>query len=256
MRVPTTRFSDQIAVITGASDGIGLALAAALLNEGATVVGTGRDQGKLSKLADLGALALTLDLGDRHDLAMVKAAVLDRFGRVDLLVNNAGQGLFRSWSETTAADWERQLSVNLLGAVRVTEAFLPCMVAARRGVLVNVASIAGLSGYPEQTAYCASKHAMIGWSRALSRELKGSGVRVCTVCPGVVRTGFFAAAGASDFFERYGRTPMTPDAAAAAILGAVARGSAEAVLSPASLMAWARGAGRVPLDLLKRSLRP
>lgn len=255
MRVPTTRFSDQIAVITGASDGIGLALCRGLLAEGATVVGTGRDQHKLAKLAETGALALTLDLGDRQDLAMVKAAVLDRFGRVDLLINNAGQGLFRAWSETSAADWERLLAVNLLGAVRVTEAFLPSMLARRSGRVVNVASVAGLSGYPEQSAYCASKHALLGWSRALSRELQGTGVQVSAVCPGVVRTGFFAAAGAPDFFQRYSRAPMEPDAAASAILSAAVRGG-EAVLSPAALIAWARGAGRVPLDLLKRSLKP
>ena len=255
MRVPGPRFADQIAVITGATDGIGLALADALLAEGATVVGTGRDQGRLLELARRGAVALTLDLGEARDLELVRAAVLDRFGRVDLLVNNAGQGLFAGWDQTSEADWRRLLEVNLMGAVRVTGALLPSMLSARRGVVVNVASVAGLNGYPEQTAYCASKHAMLGWSRALGRELAGSGVRVLTVCPPVVRTRFFERAGAPDFFDKYKRRPMSMEQAAAEILDAVARGASEAVLDRASWVAWARGAVGVPLAELRRLRR-
>lgn len=255
MTVPSPRFADQVALVTGATDGIGRALARALGAEGATVVGTGRDEGRLLALAGEVTLSLRLDVTDEDDVAMAAAAVLDRFGRVDLLVNNAGQGLFRSWDQTSARDLERLLDVNLLGAVRVSRALLPAMVAAGKGAVVNVASVAGLSGFPEQTAYCASKHALVGWSRALRRELQGTGVRVMVVHPPVVETAFFARAGKPDFFQHFRRQRLSPEAAAAAILDAVARGASEALLTPGSLLSWARGALAVPFDLATRGLR-
>ncbi len=255
MNVHGSELRDAVAVVTGATEGIGRSLARALARRGAVVIGAGRDQTKLHALAGEVALALSLDVTDPESVSIAASAVLDRYGRVDLLFNNAGQGLFRAWDQTTTADLERLLDVNLLGAARVAGAFLPAMVAARKGVVVNVASIAGLSGYPEQTAYCASKHALVGWSRALRRELADTGVRVLTVCPPVVETGFFASAGKPDFFQNFKRARLSPDQAAELILEATRRRAPEAVLTPGSLLAWARGALAVPLELVTRSLR-
>ncbi len=255
MNVPGPELQDAVAVVTGATRGIGRALARALAARGARVVGTGRDQAALHALAPEVDLALSMDVTDADSVSMGAIAVLDRYGRVDLVINNAGVGLFRAWDQTTDRDLDRILDVNLLGSARVARAFLPAMIAARRGTLVNVASIAGLTGYPEQTAYAASKHALVGWSRALRREIADTGVRVLFVCPPVVETEFFAHAGKPDFFERYRRKPLSPEQAADRVLGAIGRRSPEAVLSAGSLLAWARGAAAIPLDLLTRSLR-
>lgn len=246
---------DRVAVVTGATDGIGRALALRLAAEGAIVVGAGRDQRRLHALAPGVALALTLDVTDAGSVSTAASAVLDRFGRVDLLVNNAGQGLFRAWDQTTPAELARLLDVNVVGPARVAAAFLPSMVAAGQGALVNVASVAGLAGFPEQTAYAASKHALTGWSRALRRELAGSGVRVILVHPPVVRTAFFERAGKPDFFEHFRRRALSPEEAAEGVLAAIRRGAPEAVLGPGSLVAWARGALPVPLDLLLSRVR-
>ena len=168
--MPAGRFEDRVVLVTGATSGIGLAIAQAFVEQGATVVGTGRDQARLMELAPQVDLALTLDLTAQRDVVTAVAAVQDRHGRVDVLVNNAGQGLFQDWQHTNVADMQRLMDVNLFGAVRLTRALLPGMLERRCGCIVNIASLAGERGYPGHTAYCASKHALIGWSRALHRD--------------------------------------------------------------------------------------
>lgn len=226
------RFADRVVFITGATSGIGRELARAFASEGARVVGTGRDQARLAALAPEVEVALTLDVTDSRSVEVATRAALDRLGRVDVLVNNAGIGLFKPWEDTTIEDVQRILDVNLLGAVRMTRALLPGMVERADGAIVNVASVAGLRGYPEHTAYCASKHALVGWSRALRKDLRGSGVSVVTICPPAVNTPFFANAGFPDFRERHrGLSLMSPEAVAKAIVDATARGEWEVVLS-------------------------
>jgi uncharacterized protein len=223
----------QVAVVTGATSGIGRALALRLKAAGATVVGTGRDQGRLLALAGEVDLALTLDVTDDRSVEVAHAAVMDRFGRVDVLVNNAGIGLFREHDQTGVRDLQRVLDVNLLGCVRVAGAFLPDMRAAGRGCLVQMASVAGLRGYPRHTAYCASKHALVGWSRALRKDLRGSGVDVVVVCPPAVDTPFFANAGYTTWREDHpGFAPMRPEAVADATIEAIRRRRREVVVSP------------------------
>ena len=143
----------------------GLAAARAFKASGATVIGTGRDQARLMALGQEVDLALSLDVTDPSSVEIAVAAALDRHGKIDVLVNNAGVGLFKPWDETNIEDLSTILDVNLLGVARVTQAVLPSMVTAGRGVIVNVASVAGRRAYPRHTAYCASKHALIGWSR-------------------------------------------------------------------------------------------
>lgn len=225
---------DQVFVVTGATRGLGRALARALREAGAVVVGTGRDQAALLKLAPEVDLALTLDVTEREHPRCAADAVLDRFGRVDGVVNNAGQGLFAGWEPSDERQIRRLMELNFLGAVAVSRAFLPAMVAARRGVLVQIASVAGLEGFSDQSAYCASKHALVGWSRALRAELRGSGVRVLNVHPPVVRTDFFATAGRPDFFERFRGRALDPDDVARRVVAAIVGGERELVLSAGS----------------------
>ncbi len=229
----SSRFSDQVIVITGATSGIGKACALAFGNEGARVVGTGRDQERLAELSPHVDLALTLDVTDDPSVEMATQAILDRYGQVDVLVNNAGIGLFQPWQETDVKAIQSVLDVNLYGVVRVTRALLPGMLERQAGLVVNIASVAGKRGYAKHTAYCASKHAVIGWSEGLRCDLAGTGVDVVIVCPPAVRTPFFENAGYMTFDEDHPKlTPMTAEEVAADTVEAAFRRKRSAILSP------------------------
>ncbi len=240
--VQQRRFAGQVALVTGATSGIGYALAEALAAEGALVVGTGRDQTRLMALerqVDVD-LALTLDLTDDKHVAEAAQTVLDRHGRVDLLVHNAGIGFFADFEQTSVADIERVMDTNLLGAVRLSRAILPAMVEAGQGKVCLVASVAGRRGYPKHTAYCASKHALIGWGRALHKDLRGTGVQVVSVCPPAVDTPFFENADYTTFAEDHpGMRLMTPQVAAEGIVDALAAGRPMSLLGARAKLLFA-----------------
>lgn len=175
------------AVVTGASRGIGLAVARALLERGARVTLMARDAVALeSAVAGLGGETAWLAL-DVADAAGVHAAFA-RAGAVDILVNNAGQAAAAPFGRTDAALWQRMLDVNLGGAWHCTQAALPGMLDAGWGRVVNVASTAGLTGYRYVAAYCAAKHGLVGLTRALALEVAARGVTVNAVCPGYTDT--------------------------------------------------------------------
>jgi len=232
-------FQGQVVLVTGATSGIGLALARAFTAAGATVVGTGRDQARLAQLGQEIDLALTLDLCDERAVSTAADTVLDRHGRVDVLIHNAGIGMFEAWPQTDVAAMQRVMDVNLYGAVRLTRALLPSMVEQGSGCLVSIASVAGERGYAKHTAYCASKHALIGWSRSLRKDLRGSGVDVVIVCPPAADTPFFANAGFFDYKEKHpGQSMMSAEAVASQTLQAVQRRSSQVILSPRAKALW------------------
>lgn len=234
------RFTDQVVFITGATSGIGLETARVFRREGATVVGTGRRREGLAAVEALGARAVEMDVTDDASVARACDRVLGEHGRVDVVINNAGIGLFKPWTETPASEVERIMDTNLYGVVRVNGRMLPKMVERGRGVVVNVASVAGKRGYPKHTAYCASKHALIGYSESLRCDLEGTGVEVVVVCPPAVRTPFFENAGYMTFDEDHqGFVPMRPDAVAEGILDAVIRRRRQVILSPRAKMLYA-----------------
>jgi NAD(P)-dependent dehydrogenase (short-subunit alcohol dehydrogenase family) len=173
------------AIITGGAKGIGLAVARRLAGDGAAVALIGRDTGALERAAEeLGARYATADVTDE---AALRAAIAT-LGPCDILVNNAGAALSKPFAKHNAADFQAMLAVNLLSAVTACQAVLPHMRAQGFGRIVNIASTAGLKGYPYVTAYVAAKHALVGFTRALALETVKDGITVNAVCPGFTDT--------------------------------------------------------------------
>jgi NAD(P)-dependent dehydrogenase (short-subunit alcohol dehydrogenase family) len=183
------------ALVTGGARGIGAACAQALLLRGARVTLAGRDaQALAAAVAAMRALcgdkvAMTvIDVTDEVSVQAGFAEAAQRFGRIDILINNAGQAAPAPFAKTDAALWRRMLDVNLTGTFHCTQAALPGMLEAQWGRIVNVASTAGLIGYRYVSAYVAAKHGVIGLTRALALEVATKGVTVNAVCPGYTET--------------------------------------------------------------------
>lgn len=221
------------AVITGASSGIGAALARQLAAAGARVHLVARRQDRLASLAaeinDAGGKAhvLPCDVADREQIRAAAAAVLARTGKVDLLINNAGYGRHRDFVAWDYDDMERMMRVNYLGALAWTKELLPQMLERRSGWLVYVASVAGRLGVPAESAYGASKFAMVGLAEALTLELTDKGVHVLTVCPGTVDTEFFDAEARERMPAIARRLMVSPERLASATVQSLQRGRHE-----------------------------
>jgi short-subunit dehydrogenase len=228
-----TSCAGRTALVTGASSGIGRALALRLARDGARVALVARRGAELEALAaeirGAGgeALALPGDVSDRSAAERIAAQALAGLGPVDILFNNAGYGGHRTFLEWDLDDLERMMRVNYLGSVYLTKRLLPRMVQRRTGWVVFVASVAGRIGTPEESAYAASKFAVVGLAEALSIEVEDAGVHVLTVCPGVVRTRFFDAQALARLPSVARRRIVEPDELVDAIFGALARGRHE-----------------------------
>ncbi|KXF77497.1 short-chain dehydrogenase [Paramesorhizobium deserti] len=180
------RTDDRVAVVTGASSGIGLATAKALGRAGYRVFGTSR---KAVGEAD-GIEMLVCDVTDDASVEKMVDEVLRKAGRIDLLVNNAGIGLLGGGEESSAAQAQALFDVNVFGVLRVTNAVLPIMRRQRTGRIVNISSILGLIPSPYNALYASTKHAVEGYSESLDHELRTFGIRVVLVEPGLTRTSF------------------------------------------------------------------
>jgi short-subunit dehydrogenase len=184
--MPNQRFTDRIAIITGASSGFGLAMTRALLAEGAAVAMIARNPDRLAQAAaEFGdrVLALPCDVADRANVDETTAKIIARFGRIDILVNNAGSGLIAPFDQIPVADARALFETNFFGAFNFTQAVLPHMKQRHAGHIVNMSSVAGLRGIPNSSMYCASKAALIAFSDSLRIELRDHGIAVTVVCP-------------------------------------------------------------------------
>lgn len=187
----TDRSIERVAVVTGAARGIGLAIARRLDSDGTAVVMADIDLETVTREASglSSAYPIHLDVGDASSIEATFEAILERFGRIDVLVNNAGiAGLAAPLSEYPFAEWRRIMSINLDGVFLCMQAVIPHMAARQSGRIVNIASISGKEGNPNMSAYSSSKGGVITLTKAVAKELASSGVIVNCVTPAVIQS--------------------------------------------------------------------
>ncbi|WP_437714035.1 SDR family oxidoreductase [Sorangium sp. So ce448] len=223
------RLKDKIALITGASRGIGRASALALSREGAVVVGVARNAADLAALEreirEAGGRGLMIE-ADVTRAASVAACVeraVRELGRVDILVNNAGIGGYRPFLEWSEDDYDRIMATNVKGTWLFCREVIPHMRRQGGGHIINVASVAGLQGYPSEAIYCASKFAQMGLTQALDREFWQENIKVSAVCPGGVETHFALGDGRTAGSDRMQGFSTPEDVAEAVVLAALPR---------------------------------
>lgn len=187
--------SPKTALVTGASAGIGEAVARRLLKEGYIVYAAARRVDRMATLEAAGARTLRLDVTEDDSILAAIARVRDESGRLDALVNNAGYGSYGALEEVAMEEARRQFEVNLFGAARLIQLALPMMRAQKRGRIVNISSIGGKFGEPFGSWYHASKYALEGLSDCLRQELHPLGIRVIVIEPGAIRTEWAGIAG-------------------------------------------------------------
>lgn len=211
------KLSGTVAVITGATSGIGRETAREFAAAGSKVVVAGRRQERLVELVKEieskggKALAVATDVAEQAQVENLIAATVETFGRVDVLVNNAGVAIASRFLEMPLEDFRRLMDVNFWGAVFACHAAVPQMRKQNGGgVILNVSSIFGKRGMPFETAYCASKFALAGFSESLRAEVMSENIDVCTIYPGAVETEIFDAAANSTGFEIPNYIPKFP----------------------------------------------
>jgi 2-hydroxycyclohexanecarboxyl-CoA dehydrogenase len=187
--------NDKIAIVTGGGQGIGRAISEKLAAEGATVVVTDLVGQNASQTADglPGAIAIGVDVTDRPAVQAVADQVLQLFGHVDVLVNNAGWDKASAFVDSDPDDWDRAIAVNLYGVLHTCKAVLPIMAAQGSGAVVNLGSDAGRVGSSGEAVYSAAKGGVIAFTKSLAREMARHQVRVNCVCPGPTDTALFAS---------------------------------------------------------------
>ncbi|WP_222109910.1 oxidoreductase [Streptomyces cupreus] len=226
----TTR---PLALVTGASSGIGKEAALALVAAGFDVVGTSRDSSRVTPLD--GVTFLDLDVARDASVTAAVQEVIERFGRIDVLVNNAGVGSLGAAEETSVAQAQAVFDTNVFGVMRMVNEVLPHMRAQGRGRIINISSVLGFTPQPYMAVYAASKHAIEGYSESLDHEVREHGVRALLVQPAYTRTGFEANSAKPDTpLHAYAKRRQTVDRLMAE---AIRDGDAPAVVAKAIVAA-------------------
>ena len=200
----TKRLEGKVALITGASAGIGQACARALAGEGAQLVLTARRKERLDGLKkeaeSLGTEAVTVTGDAREEqtaIETVKASV-DAFGRIDILINNTGAGNYKKLMDTSAEDYDGLMDTNVRSTFLFTRHTVPVMLKQKSGTILMISSMAGVYGFGGEAVYCMTKFAQVGFAQALDRELRESGIKVGAICPGGVKTEFAIGKGRTE----------------------------------------------------------
>lgn len=233
---PTT-LKGRVAVITGASSGIGEASARALAAEGVDIVLAARSETKIQTLAEeLGesAEAVPTDVGDPEQVRHLFEVVQDKFGGLDLLLNNAGVGYYAPFADSDPTEWRRTMDANVYGVLACTQAAIPLMRGREGPMICTVSSVAGRGGIEGWSVYCASKFAVVGFHDALRKELGPEGIRVSLIEPGAVHTNWGFNIDPDTMRERRERIQaLTADDVAQAVVYAFAQ---PAHLNPQELL--------------------
>ena len=200
----TNKLQGKVAVITGASAGIGQACARALAGEGARLVLTARRQERLdalkkeAELLGTNALTVTGDAREEQTAIQTVRAAVDAFGRIDILVNNTGAGNYKNLAETSAEDYDELMDTNVRSTFLFTRHTVPVMLKQKSGTILMISSMAGVYGFGGEAVYCMTKFAQVGFAQALDRELRESGIKVGAICPGGVKTEFAIGKGRTE----------------------------------------------------------
>ena len=219
----TAKLAGKVALITGASAGIGQACARLLAQEGAQLVLTARRQERLNQLIHeaekLGTKAISV-LGDAREentaLEAVKAAT-ESFGRIDILINNTGVGNYKNLIDTSADEYDDMMDTNVRSTFLFTRHTVPVMLSQKAGTILMISSMAGIYGFAGEAVYCATKFAQVGFAQALDKELRTQGIKVGVICPGGVKTEF--ALGRGRTLEGVSQSKMLdPEDVAGAVL--------------------------------------
>lgn len=194
------RLAGKTAIVTGSGSGAGRAIALEFAAHGASVVVADRDlEAARDTVAAINArsgsaLAVGTDVTRKADTIRMRDAALERFGRIDVLVNNAGSRCIKPFMEHSEEDWHRMIDINLTGHFLCSQAVVPGMLGQRKGKIISIASIAAHVGRPDRVAYCAAKAGILGLTRALAMDLRGTGVCANSISPGSIATPLNAAA--------------------------------------------------------------
>jgi NADP-dependent 3-hydroxy acid dehydrogenase YdfG len=191
-----TKLTGKVALITGASAGIGQACARALAQEGAHLVLTGRRKERLDQLKQeakkAGTEAISV-IGDaREESTAIKTveAATQAFGRIDILINNTGMGNYKNLIDTSAEEYDDLMDTNVRSTFLFTRHTVPVMLKQKQGTILMISSMAGIYGFAGEAVYCATKFAQVGFAQALDKELRTQGIKVGVICPGGVKTEF------------------------------------------------------------------
>jgi 3-oxoacyl-[acyl-carrier protein] reductase len=194
------KLQGKVAIVTGSGRGIGRSIALALAQQGVVVALAARSANELEQVrqeievARGKACCFPSDIGSEKDAVALVRNTVEHFGRLDILINNAGVGIFKPLADTSAEEWDAIMRVNARGPFILCREAIPYLKQQKRSYNVNISSVVAMKGYENQSAYTASKHALMGMTKSLAREVRYLGIRVHAVCPGGVDTQLVASA--------------------------------------------------------------
>ena len=200
--------NNELAIVTGASRGIGKAIALRFAKENYDVIIFGRDVEALKKVQEeilktgVQCEYFSGDAADENFVNESVSKIIEKYGKVDHLVNNAGLGIFKKLIDSNLEDFKKQIDVNLYGIYNFTKAVADKMIERKSGSIINIASLAGKNAFVTGTMYSASKHAVLGFTKSLMLELREYNIRVAAICPGSVATEFFGGPGRHPNYDK------------------------------------------------------